>query len=124
MGISEMKTKWADIREVMVKRIDPPVYSHPQMVYEMACDLDMLMKDPPVTGRAYPRVETIAELDGLPVGVLVLEIESENEKYAFPWVKVIADSGQAMWSAPGDTEDYAASEVGLPVYVVWAPPSE
>ena len=125
MWTTELRTKWSDVSIVTAGRINPPVYSHPEMVHEIANDLlrclDEIDEREPVQKVI---VDTVAQLDELPVGTLIMEVDSEPEKYAFPWVKVATERKGPLWSAPGDAEDYPASEVGLPAYVMWTPPNE
>lgn len=128
MSITELRKKWADWGTITTDRAERKIYSHPEAVRDAAVDLiallDRVEDYESQLAAKVPRIIVDTEsLNSLPVGSLIMEVDSEKEAYAFPWVKVAVENSPPLWSAPGDEQDYSATEVGLPAYVMWEPPA-
>lgn len=67
------------------------------------------------------RIETVEELHALPPESVVLVIasaEDEDEPAAIVWVQ----EHDGDWAEPGSIESEPASEINLPVWLLWSPP--
>lgn len=114
---AELNARWQGIVAITEQRVETNSYSHPQMVADLARDFAGLL----LHSSPGELIETLDGLDLLPLGCLVLEEDSETEGFAFPWVKVHVADRSPMWSCPGEAEDCEATDINLPVRVLWAP---